>query len=655
MNIRKLIIDEVKNAVKKLYNIDLPEVFVEHPENEDFGDYATNVPLELASVLKQSPMQIAKNICYEISDKEPSFTEGAKNYKIFENIEMAPPGFINLKLSKEWLQVLLLKFSNDTYDYEVRNVGNGKRIALEHSNVNPNKAAHVGHLRNACIGQFIEHIYEFMGYNVEVQYYSNDLGVQVATSSMGTDKIKDISTKDYKKFDHYMWDVYSKMTGLIAEDPMLKKEFDELLVKIDDQTSQEFKRQKELAQKVLFDNLKTFQKLGFDYDVVIYESDIAALKLWEKAFGLLKQNENFYFSEEGVSKGCWLVKISDKDVSSVVKDGKTIEEDKIIVRSNGVATYTGKDIAYHMWKYGLLGIDFKYVKLEAETQVKDLWATSSDPQTSDSKISFSNVDKVFDVIDIKQTYAINVVKQSLEYLGYEEQAKNMVHVNYGFVYLSPSTAKMLGIDISDGKNQYGMSGRKGWGIKIDDFVDMVDEKLEAEHGSFTTLSDVRNGAIKFEMLKYNTFQDLVFDLDQALNIKGFSGPYLQYTFARANSVLMKAGLTNEQISKNAETSDLIALTTSSKVLLDPKELSILRCIYRFPEIIERAALEFAPNALCAFLFELSQRFNLFYNDLSILNSETNDIKNFRLLLTLSVSNVLRVGLGLLGINAPEKM
>lgn len=641
MEIVDLIKKKVKEAVKETYQLDIEDVFVEHPENEEFGDFSTNVALGLAKMVKQSPIEIAKKLVYELQLKNTSSPHNGEELQIFSSVEFAPPGFINFKLSLQWLQKVPMDINKPNLGYEIGDISGNIRIALEHSNVNPNKAAHIGHLRNACIGQFLERAYEKLGHKVEVQYYCNDLGLQVATSQFGTEKLTEIKSDDYKKFDHYMWDVYSKISSQLDEDNQLKEELNSRLVQLTDPESEQFKKQKDLAKVILKDNLDTFSKLDFDYDVVVFESDIEGLHLWDKTFEVLKQNPNFYLASDGPSKGCWLIKLSEKDETTLLKDGTVIEEDKIIVRSNGVPTYTGKDIAYHMWKYGLLGLDFHYDKFTTTTQQKDLWATTSQPHKDNESLSFSNVNKVFDVIDIKQTYAINVVKQSLKYLGYEEQAVNMNHINYGFVYLSPKTAEMLGVDISDGKSRYGMSGRKGWGIKIDDFIEMVDKKLIGEYGMFPALKDVRNGAIKFEMLKYNTYQDLVFDLNAALSIKGYSGPYIQYTHARANSVITKYGSTS--------------MPEVYLESLDPKEISILRALYKFPEVVERSAQEFAPNIMCNYLFDLCQRFNLFYNDISILNSENEAEKKFRVSLTYSVKTVIKEGLEILGISATEKM
>ena len=252
---------------------------------------------------------------------------------------------------------------------------------------------------------------------------------------------------------------------------------------------------------------------------------------------------------------------------------------------------------------------------------------------------------VLNVIDVKQTYALEAVKSSLRYLGYDTQASNMTHINYGFVYLSSGTAKLLGIDVSDGKKQYAMSGRKGWGIKIDDFTDMVGKKLVEGYGESRTLKQVRNGAIKFELLKYDTFQDIIFDLDEALSIKGFSGPYLQYTFARASAILEKSGLSREDI-------------LSQKPGVDGQtveETAVLRLLYKFPEVVQLSAERYSPGILCRYLFDIAQKFNTFYTNVPVLAASKADDKHLRLLLVAGTAIVLKNGLFLLGIEAPSKM
>lgn len=645
MDLINLLQTTIKQVIREKHSLDLLDVFIEHPANMDFGDYATNISMKLAKELKCSPMVLSKTIVEELLKADLQFTFNSAKYPIFSGIYAVPPGFINFKLSREFLNSILQNIRETRETYGSENIGKGERIALEHSNVNPNKATHVGHLRNACIGQFLERIYEYLGYNVEVQYYHNDVGVQVATSYMSLSKVHKFQRVDYRKFDLYMWDMYAEMESMIQENPELQKERDALMIKLESPNNPEFVQQRAFANQILVEQLKTFQNLDFDYDVIIHESDIIALGFWEKTFNLLRTNKNVYLADDGPSKGCWLIRLHNDAEPSVKKDpALDVEEDKIIVRSNGVPTYTAKDIAYHLWKFGLLGEDFGYVSQNYGTQAKILWETSYDTATKDSKVSFSKVSKVLNVIDVKQTYAMSTVKEMLRYLGYEAQASNMVHVNYGFVYLSPGTAKKLGIDISDNKDRYGMSGRKGWGIKVDDFIDMVDSHLTTVYGEFAALREVRNGAIKFELLKYNTFQDLVFDLDAALSIKGFSGPYVQYTYARACSILSKNDLDLELSTKKVW-----------QYICNDTELEVLKYLIKFPDIINLSASEYAPNILCNYLFDLSQKYNAFYNAYVILDASNKETSSFRVALTEAVSYVLKRGLFLLGINAPTHM
>lgn len=650
-------IKSIKNAIdaalNDLYKLENIVYKIEHPANETHGDYATNIALILSKQLKQSPMNIANDISYKLRDALMVNSHESD----FDEIAAVNPGFINIKISDKWLKSLLNEVLGNASLYGSSEIGTGSKIALEHSNVNPNKAAHVGHLRNACLGQFVERVYECLGYSVDVQYYANNVGVQVATSHMGMKRFQDVSPLAYKKFDNYAWDLYSRMESLINEDEALQQERLDLMKKLEDPRSEEFKIQQDLANKILVEQLKTFSNLGIDYDVVIYESDIVNLKMWEKAFEALRANTNVYKASKGPSEGCWLVKMGDNEDSVVSQeksdeDQKDLEKDKIIVRSNGVPTYTGKDIAYHMWKYGLLDMDFGYQKWNLGTQTKTLWKTTSvlgadesiDTSGKDNNVSFSKVDHVFDVIGVEQTYAMEAVKKALAYLGFEKQAANMRHINYGFVYISKSTAEKLGMDTSDGKKFYGMSGRKGWGIKIDDLIDMIDTQLKNNFGDFEYLKAVRNGAIKIQMLKQNTYQDLIFDIDDALDTKGYSGPYMQYAYVRTRSIEAKSGITtdfkmDEDISHKPSES----------------EYALLRWLYRFPEIIELSATEFAPNLLSDYLFELSRRYNVFYNSEGILNEPDASVKSFRLGLNKAVGIVLKRGLFLLGIEAPEKM
>ena len=642
MAIDEVISIRVKKAFSDLYGLDLSQVGVEHPQNPLWGDYSTNVALVTAKNLGKAPVGVAKEVLLWLQELDLQ--------EYFAGISVAGPGFINFSLSKNYLlgqAVLALKEADN---FGASSVGGGKKIALEHSNVNPNKAAHIGHLRNAVIGQFLERVYEFIGYDVKVQYYSNDLGLNVSTSLLGVEKLgAEFDVTRYKKFDHYAWDIYAKISQMVETDLALKKELDDLLVKLDNRDPKISRQQSELSKKILKDNLSTFSSLDIDYDLIVYESSIKDMLMWEKTFEILKENENVYLATEGVSKGCWLVKMRKVDAQTAVNtDGFVdIEEDKIIVRSNGIPTYTGKDIAYHMWKYGLLPMDFNYTQVFTNHQGKELYETATQ---GDSKITFSNSDIVMDVIDVRQTYAILAVKNTLAYLGYKIQSDNFIHINYGHVYLSHATAVKMGYSGDENDDKYiAMSGRKGIGVKIDDFIEMVEESLKGSFGDFPNVKDVRNAVIKFDILRYDTFQDIVFDVDTALNLKGFTGPYIQYTHARANSLLEKAGYIN--VSEDFG----YTLEKYTKLEINQSAQEILKVIYKFPEVVMQSAKQYAPNLMCVYLYDLCQKFNSFYNDSPILNAETTDIKDFRLFLTAASKQVIKNGLYLLGITAVDRM
>lgn len=647
MFVDEIISDNIKKAFKELFGLDLSQVGVEHPQNPLWGDYSTNVALVTAKSLARAPAILAKEVLQWLQ------SENLQEY--FENISVAGPGFINFTLSKNYLLSQASLVLKESQNFGASTIGDGKKIALEHSNVNPNKAAHIGHLRNAVIGQFLERVYKFIGYDVGVQYYSNDLGVQVSTSLLGMEKLGGgvLDPTKYKKFDHYAWDVYAKISQMVDADPALKKELEDLIIKLDNRDPEISQKQSELSKKILKDNLSTFSSLDINYDLIVYESSIKDMLMWEEAFEILKSNENVYLATEGDSKGCWLVKMGKVGTKSTDEDkeGIKVEEDKIIVRSNGIPTYTGKDIAYHMWKFGLLHVDFKYHKVLLVHQDKDLYETDTQGV---SKVSFSNSDIVMDVIDVRQTYAIDAVKKALEYLGHKEQSKNLIHINYGHVYLSNKTAIKLGYsNEEDAKKQMAMSGRKGVGVKVDDFIVMVEESLKNSFGDFPNVKDVRNAVIKFDILRYDTFQDIVFDIDNALNIKGFTGPYIQYTHARASSLLEKAGYMINNESLNCMIGKYIY--KYRKVEINDSAQEVLKVIYKFPEVVIQSAKQYAPNLVCVYLYDLCQKFNSFYNDSPILNAETPDLKEFRLFLTVATKQVIKNGLYLLGINAVDRM
>ena len=402
----------------------------------------------------------------------------------------------------------------------------------------------------------------------------------------------------------------------------LKKEKEEIQVKIAAQDTSEAKRAEELTLAILRETLGVLAELNISYDLIVRESDILKGKLWEKTFDLLKTKPAFYRSTEGEKRDCWLIKMPNAD-------------DKIIVRSNGVPTYTGNDIANHLWKFGILD-DFHYEKIDWKTQAEPLYMTVS--EGGEARRDFTNADTIVNVIDQTQTYPQESVMESLRVLGFVKEASHYHHVNYGFVYLSRATAEKLGMPIEEGATQVKISGRKGTTVSIQAFLEKMEGALREKYGDYESIHAVRNGAIKFELLKYDTYQDIVFDLDAALDIHGMSGPYVQYAATRAKSILAKAKSIPDQ-------------QKSGTGPVPESEKRLLRMLSRFPEVTLRTLQDFAPHYLCLYLFELSQLWNSFYNENRIIGSER---EAERLLLTKSIAHVLENGLRLLGISSPEK-
>lgn len=614
--IKNRILETLEKTLDRL-NIGYDPLLIEHPEEEIYGDYASNVALVSAKGLKLSPMKIAKQIVDHFPETD-----------LIEKVEIVKPGFINFFLKKDFLLKVIREVIAFNTKFGSDNIGRKKKVVLEHTNVNPNKALHIGHLRNACLGNSVEKILEFLGYDVEVQYYVDDTGVQVAGTLLALTELG-AKPKKGEKYDHFASRAYVEAMENLKENPGLEAKQTEIIHDLDKQKGRFADLAKKMTIQIVYDNLKTMHDFDIDYDLLVWESDILASGFWEKAFEVLKKGKTFVKINSGKYGGCWIIK-------------KVLGSDKVIIKSNGVVTYTGKDIAYHLWKFNLLGKDFLYKVWPNKIQAKRLWTTSQDGKVSD-KLGKANF--VINFIDVRQTFPQQVVKKSLERLGYKKQSENLIHIGYGVVSLSPETAKELGVDVSDKKSQYTMSGREGIGVLTDDLLGLVEKRVKTNHPESPASHEAAVGAIKYYMLSYNPYSDVVFDYKQALNIYGNTGPYLQYTYARCKSVLRKAKKANQIVDLKQNYNDFKL-----------EEVAILRWIYRFPEVVQEAGDQYTPHLICDFLFELARRFNTFYNKHQILSSGRNpQTSNFRLLLTAAVGQTMKNGLDLLGIKAPEEI
>ncbi len=614
-----MIEDEIRAVVRNAAaEADIPvgngDIKLEHPALADHGDFATNLAFTLAKKLRRQPMEIAREVARGVSSP------------LIAKTEVAAPGFINFRLSDEFLadEAANIIMTGPRYGAPVKK---NQRILVEHTQINPNKEPHIGHLRNACIGDALMNFYRFAKYDAKALYYHNDVGQQIA-SILIAEKKKIIKPGDFPTTIAWASAAYTDIEKRIEEDEKLKKEKEKIQINIAKQNTPEAKRAETLTLEILRETLEVLAKLNISYDLIVRESDILKGKFWEKTFDLLKTKSAFYQATDGERKGCWVIKMPGA-------------EDKIIVRSNGVPTYVGNDIANHLWKFGVLP-DFTYEKLDWKTQTEPLYMTVS--TSGEVRHDFTHADAIVNVIDQTQTYPQESVMESLRVLGFTKEAEHYHHVNYGFVYLSRKTARELGMPVEESATQVKISGRKGTTISIQTFLEKMEGVLREKYGEFSSLKAVTNGAIKFELLKYDTYQDIVFDLDAALDIHGMSGPYIQYAATRAKSVLSKAPEKYQNATSISKVSHLGELQDS--------ERTVLRKLSRFPEIVASSLQDFAPHYLCLYLFELSQTWNAFYNGNRIIGSER---ECERILLTEAIAQVLENGLNLLGIEAPEKM
>lgn len=612
--------DLIKRRVKTLFDIDI-DPLIEIPIDEKFGDYATNVAMQLTKILKKNPQEIGKEIICGLEDP------------LIEKIELVNPGFINFFLNKsKFAEVVLGKYiRSDFFEKPLIENANAYKVIVEHTSVNPNKSMHVGHLRNVILGDATVRLMKRAGYKVEVQNYIDDTGLQVADTTNAYLNLGKKFNPQEQEFDDFCWDIYSTIYKLYESNPELLEKRKQITHSIEHGIDDISKIASDIVEKILECHLKQLQDFGVSYDLLVYESDIMKFDLWGNAFEELKKSPKFVLETEGKNKDCWVLKYEG--------DGG----DKIFVRSDGTKVYTAKDVAYHLWKFGLLKTDFKYTKKEFPGINYELHQTST--QGVDNN-KFGKAQKIINIIDDRQVYPQEMVKISLKELGYEKQAENYNHVAYGVVSLSRETAEKLGVDVSGGSASYSMSGRKGIGVKSKDLIKLMvqkitEEKLENNSKNIDP-TKIANGAIKLYMLRNHYASPVFFDYKEALSIEGFTGPYLQYTYARSRSILRKAGdnFSKEKLSPEHE--------------LDESEYRLIKTMYQWEDLIKSTTKNFSFSYITEYLFRLSSDFNSFYHTSSVLGS-TVGIKNFRLGLVEAYSKIQKDGLSILGIEAMEEM
>jgi len=597
--------------------------FVVEPSKSGFGDIACNVAFLLAKSLKKSPQEIAQVFvdAYDVNlDNE------------LDKLEVQS-GYINFFLdTRQFSKAVLLESQKENYGSI--NVGKNSKLIVEHTSVNPNKALHIGHLRNVVIGDVVSKILSKVNYDVKVLNYVDDSGLQVADIIVGF-KFGGFSETPPagEKFANYCGDtVYVKTSAKYANDEGLESKRREILKELEDSTSETARFGKILTRKILTDQLDTVWNLGASYDCLNFESDILYSKLWEKVFDDMKSENLIRLENEGDNAGCWVLPIENED-------------DKILVRSNGVATYVAKDIPYAAWKLGVLNDPFNYVKYTTQSNGKILYETTLE-ESQEPKQSFA-ANKVITVIDNRQT---NLQKIVASLMSKFKPDSSYVHLGYEAVTLSSETASLLG-NKTDGKDVQ-MSGRKGLYINAGEMIEKLEKRIfveskernnDLDDESLSKIShNVAIGTIRYELIKPDLDKIITFDINSSLKLEGDTCSYIQYSCVRASRILEKFG--------NEPNFDV-----QFDQLNTEYEINLIKQIGMFEIFVSDAAKNYSPKVIARYCYGLAVTFSSFYEHVKVLKAETPELVNARLCLVLSFKLTLEKALDLLGIIAPERM
>jgi arginyl-tRNA synthetase len=659
----------IAEAVARLYTIPaddpvLASFAVDIPPRRVLGDLAVPLAFELARRLRKPPRAIAQEIAGAIGQ-----IDGVAR------IEAAANGYVNLFLDRAHYLAAWVHQAEAAPSAE-----SGKTI-VEHTAINPNKAAHIGHLRNAALGDAFGRLLRYLGRTVEIQNYIDDTGVQVADVAVAFREIegKDLETvrriADGTRFDYYCWDLYAQVTEWYEQDEERLKIRTQALHDIERGGNPTADMAQFIADRTVRRHLETMARLNIRYDLLTWEGDILRLHFWNHAFEFLKRTGAVFLQTEGKLKGCWVMRIDD-DAGEAAEADETAEaaeeerREKVIVRSDGTVTYVGKDMAYQLWKFGLLGRDFYYRVFTDQQGGRPLWSTTSHPEAAAAAPpAFGQASWVCNVIDTRQAYLQKLVKQALAVLGYPSQATHSVHYSYEMVALSHSTARELGYDTSaDAERPFvEVSGRKGLGVKADDLIDRLTDKASKEvvkRNADLPAADIRQiaetiaiAAVRYFMVKFSRGKVIVFDIDEALSFEGESGPYLQYAVVRANNIFNKlkerANIDEQGVIAALPSTPPDVLTSGDDESHDLWGLVLEAA--RLDEVVEQAVRTLELSVVAKYAFGLAQSFNAFYHRYPILNEERQEVRLWRAAAVACFRNQLTRALELMGCSVPMKM
>ena len=662
LELEQKLIRHIRELLKRQYGLEVERLVVDQPPSVDLGEYALPLSFELAKKLRKPPRKIAEEIVAALG-QVPGFSK----------FEVAGAGYINARLDRADAARLLLSESRPP-----REPAQAEKVLVEHTSINPNKAAHIGHLRNAILGDTFVRLLRAAGKHVDVQNYIDNTGVQVADVVVGFLYLEKKTQADVKAliakspggkpFDYYCWDLYARVSQWYEEDKEHLKLRLQTLHDIEHGGNEPAAIGKLISNAIILRHLETMQRLGIEYDFLPQESEILHLHFWNLAFEQMKQKGVLYFENEGKNKGCWVMKRAGSS-QSAKKQAAAEESDapeatpgpdedaKVIVRSNGTVTYVGKDIAYHLWKFGLLGKDFGYRRFHLYPDGHQVWisADSGEPDHP----HFGGVQAIYNVIDSRQADPQNNVIEALRGLGYTGQADNYHHFSYEMVALTPGCAAELGYDVpeEDKKRSYiEVSGRKGFGVKADDLLDALitaaQKEVDSRHPEIAPeerrriATQIAIGALRYFMLKFTKTSVIAFDFSEALSFEGETGPYAQYAIVRATNIFRKAGLEPEAVLSAGADLRSLEETDLWELWLRAGQLSA---------VVEQCINTTEPAHAAKYTFQLAQMFNNFYHKHHILTEADEARKRFLLATAAVVRRSLIDALALMGIEAPPVM
>jgi arginyl-tRNA synthetase len=651
----------IRDFVRRTYDLELPRIVVEQPPRVELGEYALPLAFELAKKLRKAPRKIAEEI-----------VNGIGPITGFDKFEVAGAGYINARVSRKELAASLA--ADEKPDFAAPQ---GK-VLVEHSSINPNKAAHIGHLRNAILGDTFVRLLRFAGREVNVQNYIDNTGVQVADVVVGfvhiqnksLDEIEQLSREP--RFDYYCWDLYARVSQWYQENKQNLQIRSQTLNEIEQGGNEASAVADVVSVAVLRRHLETMDRLDIEYEFLPRESEILHLHFWDAAFEKLKAGGVLFFENEGKNKGCWVMRRGGtsqpaQSAASEPTEDVSEEDQKVIVRSNGTVGYVGKDIAYHMWKFGLLGRDFEYLKFYRYPNGHDCWISSIEGVSDHPH--FGDVSEIYNVIDARQSEAQNTVIDALRGLGYNDQADHYTHFSYEMVALTPRCAAELGYELSeeDSKRPYvEVSGRKGFGVKADDLLDQLIASAKAEVDSrhpqlsdeerSTIATQIAAGALRYFMLKFTKQSVIAFDFKEALSFEGETGPYAQYAVVRATNIFRKAGIEPERFEKDV--ASYVSSIRFDQNLNGPDADDIWELwltAAKTSYVVDQCIATTEPAYLAKHAFQLAQLFNSFYHQHPILSESDEERKKFLLATVFVVRRELTRALAVMGITVPAVM